>query len=65
MTAALPTATDPRYARRDGRWVMTHRTEVVDWTRTGPTTEEYFAKRPHTVRGARDETDLNYRPHEA
>ena len=44
---------------------MTHRTEVVDWTRTEPTAEEYFAKRPHAVRGMRDHTDLSYRPHEA
>jgi hypothetical protein len=54
-----------RYARRDDRWLMTHRTEVVDWTRTEPIAEEYFAKRPHTVRGMRDHTDLSYRPHEA
>jgi hypothetical protein len=54
-----------RYARIDGRWLMTHRTEVVDWTRTEPTAEEYFARRPETVRGTRDTTDLSYRPQEA
>jgi hypothetical protein len=54
-----------RYRRSDGRWLMTHRTEVVDWTRTESTAEEYFAKRPQTVRGMRDHTDLSYRPHEA
>ncbi len=54
-----------RYARRGGRWLMTHRTEVVDWTRTEPTAEEYFARRPDTVRGTRDHSDLSYRPHEA
>jgi SnoaL-like domain len=54
-----------RYARRNGTWLITHRTEVVDWTRTEPTAEEYFAKRPHTVRGTRDHSDLSYRPHEA
>jgi len=54
-----------RYARRDGRWLITHRTEVVDWTRTEPTAESYFTARPLTVRGARDESDLSYRPHEA
>lgn len=54
-----------RYARRDGRWLITHRTEVVDWTRTEPIAENYFTARPLTVRGARDESDLSYRPHEA
>ena len=37
----------------------------VDWTRTEPTAEEYFAKRPHTVRGMRDASDLSYRIDEA
>ena len=54
-----------RYARVDGRWLMTHRTEVVDWTRTEPTAEEYFARRPETVRGTRDTSDLSYHPEEA
>jgi hypothetical protein len=54
-----------RYAREDGRWLISHRTEVVDWTRTEQTAEEYFIKRPHTVRGTRDNHDLSYRPHEA
>lgn len=50
-----------RYERRDGRWRMTHRTEVVDWTRTEPTADDYFTKRPQTVRGTRDRSDLSYR----
>ncbi len=54
-----------RYAHRDGRWLMTHRTEVVDWTRTEPIADDYFTKRPETVRGIRDTSDLSYRPHEA
>ena len=54
-----------RYARREGRWLMTHRTEVVDWTRTEPIADDYFTLRPHTVRGTRDRTDLSYRPEEA
>lgn len=54
-----------RYARRDGHWLITHRTEVVDWTRTEPIAEKYFTERPLTVRGARDESDLSYRPQEA
>lgn len=54
-----------RYARLDGSWFITHRTEVVDWTRTEPTAENYFTSRPQTVRGTRDRSDLSYRPHEA
>lgn len=54
-----------RYRRTPEGWRMTHRTEVVDWTRTEPTASEYFAKRPETVRGARDRTDLSYRIEEA
>jgi hypothetical protein len=54
-----------RYARRGGRWLMTHRTEVVDWTRTEPIADDYFAKRPETVRGTRDTDDLSYHPDEA
>ncbi|MCX6433694.1 MAG: nuclear transport factor 2 family protein [Actinobacteria bacterium] len=54
-----------RYAQRDGHWLMSHRTEAVDWTRTEPVADDYFHLRPHTVRGTRDTTDLSYRPHEA
>jgi len=54
-----------RYRRVDGSWRMTHRTEVVDWTRTEPIADAYFTKRPETVRGMRDHSDLSYRPHEA
>lgn len=54
-----------RYRRTQDGWRMTHRTEVVDWTRTEPTAEEYFAKRPETVRGTRDRSDLSYRIEEA
>jgi hypothetical protein len=54
-----------RYARTADGWRMTHRTEVVDWTRTEPTANQYFTKRPETVRGKRDHTDLSYHAHEA
>ena len=54
-----------RYRRTIDGWRMTHRTEVVDWTRTEPTANEYFDKRPATVRGTRDRNDLSYRPEEA
>lgn len=54
-----------RYHRTQDGWRMTHRTEVVDWTRTEPTASDYFVKRPETVRGTRDRTDLSYRIQEA
>lgn len=54
-----------RYDRIDGRWLISHRTEVVDWSRTESTTNNYFTLRAQTVRGTRDLTDLSYRPHEA
>ena len=54
-----------RYQRVSGRWLMAHRTEVVDWTRTEPAADDYFVKRPQTVRGSRDATDLSYRPSDA
>ena len=54
-----------RYRRVNGSWLMSHRTEAVDWTRTEPIADDYLRLRPHTVRGTRDTTDLSYRPHEA
>lgn len=54
-----------RYRRTVDGWRMTHRTEVVDWTRTEPTADDYFTKRPETVRGTRDRSDLSYRIEEA
>lgn len=54
-----------RYARMGATWLITHRTEVVDWTRTEPLADDYFTKRPHTVRGTRDKNDLSYNPQQA
>ena len=54
-----------RYRRTPDGWRMTHRTEVVDWTRTEPIADDYFVKRPETVRGTRDKSDLSYRIEEA
>ncbi len=54
-----------RYRRTPDGWRMTHRTEVVDWTRTEPIADDYFTKRPETVRGTRDVNDLSYRIEEA
>ena len=54
-----------RYRRTDDGWRMTHRTEVVDWTRTEPIADDYFIRRPETVRGTRDVNDLSYRIEEA
>jgi hypothetical protein len=54
-----------RYVRHGETWLITHRTEVVDWTRTEPVADDYFTKRPQTVRGTRDKTDLSYHPDRA
>ncbi len=54
-----------RYARRDGRWGMTHRTEIVDWARTDPTVDDYMPRRPHLVVGTPGPDDLSYRIDEA
>ena len=54
-----------RYRCARGSWLIAHRTEVVDWTRTEPAADDYFLKRPETVRGTRNRADLSYRPEDA
>jgi hypothetical protein len=50
-----------RYECRDGEWRIAHRTEVVDWARSEPTSDDYLKNRPHLVTGHPDRTDLSYR----
>jgi SnoaL-like domain len=50
-----------RYERRGGIWRIAHRTEVVDWARTEPTSDAYLPARPHLVTGRPDRADLSYR----
>jgi hypothetical protein len=54
-----------RYERRDGRWGMSHRTEIVDWARTDPTLDDYMPNRPLLVRGTPGHDDLSYRIEQA
>ena len=49
-----------RYERRNGVWKLAYRSEVVDWSHTGPTADSYFAQAPGGLRGGRLE-DAVYR----
>lgn len=42
-----------RYERREGVWKMAYRSEIVDWSRTEPSCDTYFAMAPDCFRGAR------------
>ena len=42
-----------RYEKRDGVWKFAYRSERVDWTRTQPTLDSFFAQAPDTLRGGR------------
>ena len=46
-----------RYERRDGRWAIVHRREVVDWTRTDPAADDWFDRTPAALRGGRGGSD--------
>lgn len=54
-----------RYERRDGTWLISHRTEIVDWARTEPTSDDYLPTHPLVVVGRSDRSDLSYRIDEA
>ncbi|SFS10390.1 nuclear transport factor 2 family protein [Sphingomonas jatrophae] len=45
------------YERRDGAWAITHRREVVDWTRTDPAADDWFHRTPTALRGGRGSAD--------
>lgn len=42
-----------RYEKRDGQWKMAYRSELVDWSRTEPCNDSYFALVPDGLRGGR------------
>lgn len=46
-----------QYARRDGAWGIVHRREIVDWTRTDPAADDWFARTPNALRGDRSGRD--------
>ena len=45
------------YERRDGRWAIVHRREVVDWTRSDPAADDWFDRTPAALRGGRKGND--------
>jgi hypothetical protein len=48
-----------RYVKAAGQWKMAYRSERVDWSRTQPTQDPYFAGAPDSLLGARA-TDAVY-----
>jgi hypothetical protein len=42
-----------RYERRGGEWKIAFRSEVNDWARNDPATDDYFAATPDSLRGGR------------
>ena len=42
-----------RYERRGGEWRFAFRSEVNDWARNDPATDDYFAATPESLRGGR------------
>ena len=49
-----------RYEKRDGAWKFAFRSEVNDWARNDPATDDYFAATPDSLRGARKPHDAIY-----
>ena len=48
-----------RYAKRDGAWKIVFRSEVNDWTRTDPASDEFFNTNTAALRGARAPEDYS------
>ncbi|MEM9744089.1 MAG: nuclear transport factor 2 family protein [Pseudomonadota bacterium] len=48
-----------RYERRGGRWAIAYRSELVDWTRDDPASDQWFAGSA-MIRGARKPDDPLY-----
>ena len=49
-----------RYEKRDGAWKIAFRSEVNDWARNDPATDDYFAATPEGLRGERMPDDASY-----
>ena len=45
------------WEKRDGRWAIVHRREVVDWTRSDPAADDWFDRTPAALRGGRKGND--------
>ncbi len=48
-----------RYERRNGEWKIAHRSELNDFTRTDPATDDWLRATPAALRGARGDDDLS------
>lgn len=42
-----------RYEQRDGAWKIAFRSEINDWARNDPASDDYFAATPDSLRGGR------------
>ena len=49
-----------RYEKRNGHWKIAFRSEVNDWARNDPATDDYFTATPDSLRGARKPDDAFY-----
>ena len=49
-----------RYEKRDGEWKIIFRSEINDWVRDDPATDDYFTQQPESLRGARKPEDAIY-----
>ena len=49
-----------RYEKREGVWKIAFRSEVNDWARNDPATDDYFTATPDSLRGARKPDDASY-----
>jgi len=48
-----------RYERRDGVWKIAFRSELVDWARNDPATDDYIRNSTKNLLGARGAADLS------
>lgn len=53
-----------RYERRAGVWKIAHRSELVDWVRSEPATDDPWSGTPNFPMGARAPDDLSCRRYE-
>lgn len=49
-----------RYEKRNGVWKIAFRSEVNEWARNDPATDDYFTATPNSLRGARKPDDAWY-----
>jgi hypothetical protein len=49
-----------RYERREGCWGIVHRSELVDWTRTDPASDDWLVRTPAALRGGRGSADASH-----